>query len=346
MPVPNVKELIKAGFHFGHRTSRWNPAMKPYIFKRRNLIHIIDLRSTLRGMITGRELAKAVASRGQYVLFVGTKKQAKDIVQREADQCGMPYVAERWPGGLLTNYVTIRQRLDRLEELEHMERTGQMELHSKKMISSLRREKKRILRNLGGVRDMDGLPGLLVIVDPAREHLAVREAIKLDIPVVGLVDTNGNPDELDVVVPGNDDSISAIDIFVRAVAEGVKQGKSMRRGPRSEQQEETEQEVSEPVDKAEAQPVTKSGHGHPEQTEQTAESDVTEEPAVTEAETEPEMAEEKKGYAEEQQQELATEPETEAKADEEASAVEPTETEPTDTEATDEEAASDEEESE
>jgi small subunit ribosomal protein S2 len=148
LATPNVRNLIKAGFHFGHRTSRWNPRMAPYIFKRRNLIHIIDLRQTLRGLITGQKLAEEIAARGQYVLFVGTKKQASEPVAREAGRCGMPFVSQRWLGGLLTNYVTVRQRLDRLAELEELEESGQINLHAKKMISSLRREKRKIIRNL------------------------------------------------------------------------------------------------------------------------------------------------------------------------------------------------------
>jgi len=220
----SVRSLIKAGFHFGHRTSRWNPKMAPYIFKRRNLIHIIDLRATLRGLFVGRRVAQAVAARRQYVLFVGTKRQAAELVHREAQRCGMPYVGERWPGGLLTNFVTIRKRLDRLAELEELEETGRIDLYGKKMISSLRREKRKILRNLGGVRNMDRLPNLLVIIDPAREHIAVKEACKLGIPVVALTDTDGDPTNIDVVVPGNDDSYGAIDIFVKAVAEAVLEG--------------------------------------------------------------------------------------------------------------------------
>ena len=221
METPNVRDLIKAGFHFGHRTSRWNPKMKPYIFKRLNLIHIIDLRQTLRGLILGRKLAAAVAARGLEVMFVGTKKQAQEAVEREAGRCAMPYVAERWPGGLMTNYATIRTRLERLNELEEMEKSGEIQLHSKKMVSRLRREKRKILRNLGGVRNMQKLPGLLVVVDPAEEHIALKEAQKLGIPIVALTDTDGDPDELDVVVPGNDDSIGAVELFLRTVADAI-----------------------------------------------------------------------------------------------------------------------------
>lgn len=221
----DVRDLIQAGVHFGHRSSRWNPKMKPYIYKKRNLIHIIDLQKTLRGLAAGKRVASAIAEKGEYVLFAGTKRQAQPIIEREAERCGMPYVAERWPGGLLTNYVTIRKRLDRLDELEDLERTGRIEQYSKKMISSLRREKRKILRNLGGVREMDRLPGLLVIVDPARENIAVREAVKLGIPTIAWMDTDADPEDIDIVVPANDDAIGSIEIFCRMMADGVLEGR-------------------------------------------------------------------------------------------------------------------------
>ncbi|MCK4282935.1 MAG: 30S ribosomal protein S2 [Candidatus Brocadiae bacterium] len=224
MATLNIRDLIKAGFHFGHRSSRWNPAMKPYIFKQRNQIHIIDLMETLRGLIAAGKLTEAIGAKGESILFVGTKKQAAGLVEREARRCNSPYVAERWPGGLLTNYTTVRKRLDRLVELEEMEETGQIDLYSKKMISSLRREKRKILRNLGGVRKMDRMPGLLVVVDPAQERIAVKEAVKLEIPIVALTDTDGEPAEIDVVVPGNDDSIAAIEIYLSVMADGVLRG--------------------------------------------------------------------------------------------------------------------------
>jgi small subunit ribosomal protein S2 len=198
--------------------------MAPFIFKRRNLIHIIDLRATLRGLITGSKVAEAVASQGQFALFVGTKKQASSVVAREAQRCGMPYVSVRWLGGLLTNFVTIRKRLDRLAELEEMETSGQIDLYSKKEVSSLRRQRRKIVRNLGGVREMNRLPGLLIMVDPAREHIAVKEANKLGIPIIALADTDSDPRDLDVIVPGNDDSFGAIDIFVKAMADAVREG--------------------------------------------------------------------------------------------------------------------------
>jgi small subunit ribosomal protein S2 len=269
----NVRNLIQAGFHFGHRTSRWNPKMAPYIFKRRNLIHIIDLRATLRGLLTARKVARAVAARRHYVLFVGTKKQAAEVIQREALRCGMPFVAERWPGGLLTNFVTIRKRLDRLSELEELEETGQIELYGKKMVSSLRREKRKILRNLGGVRKMDRLPSLLVVIDPAREQIAVKEAHKLLIPVVALTDTDGDPSCVDVVVPGNDDSYGAIEIFVKAVSGAVLEAVG---APPAE-------ESAKPA--AQAEPAQETTTAEPEQSEAEAPSEPdADEPLAADAE--------------------------------------------------------------
>ncbi|MFW6189262.1 MAG: 30S ribosomal protein S2 [Planctomycetota bacterium] len=308
MDAPNVRELIKAGFHFGHRTSRWNPKMESYIFKRRNLIHIIDLRETLRGLLLGGRLARAVARRGGDILFVGTKKQAREAVEREAKRCGMPYVAERWPGGLLTNYVTIRQRLERLEELEELERTGQIQLYSKKMVSSLRREKRKILRNLGGVREMEGLPELLILVDPAEESIAVKEADKLEIPMVALTDTDGDPQPIDVVVPGNDDSIGAIEIFLETMAEAVLEARTERGEVVETQAAETpepsaEAEEEQPAPEAETEeapetepePAEPAASAEAEEGEQPAESpEATEtgEGAAPEEEAEPEPAEE------------------------------------------------------
>lgn len=224
MKQPDIRELIKAGTHFGHRTSRWNPKMAPYILKKSNLIHIIDLRESVKGLIVAAKLASAVAGRGEYVLFAATKRQAQSIARREAERCGMPYVSERWPGGLLTNYATIRSRLESLVELEELEQSGQIAIYSKKMISSLRRKRVKIERNLGGVRNMDRLPGLVVVVDPTRERIAAREAAKLNIPTIALVDTEGDPDNIDVVVPGNDDSIGSISIFLGTIADAVLDG--------------------------------------------------------------------------------------------------------------------------
>jgi small subunit ribosomal protein S2 len=259
--------------------------MAPYIFKRRNLIHIIDLRQTLRGLITGRRLARAVAAHGRYVLFVGTKKQASDVVEREARRCGMPYVAERWPGGLLTNYVTIRKRLDRLEELEELEETGQIELYGKKMVSSMRREKRKILRNLGGVRQMDRLPGLLVVADPAREHIAINEAVKLEIPIIALTDTDGDPENLDVVVPGNDDSFGAIEMFFGTMSDAVLAGRAESGQPVAEAAEPAPVETPAAEEAAPEEPTAPEPEGQDEAAEEVVppqEEPQSEEPAADE----------------------------------------------------------------
>ncbi len=239
MATVNVKveELIKAGAHFGHHSSRWDPKMSPYILKKRNLIHIIDIKETLRGLIAGSKVVEKIAGRGEYVLFVGTKHQASQITRREAERCDMPHVVERWPGGLLTNYQTIRSRLQRLEELEELDRTGRMKEFSKKMVSSFRREARKIERNLGGVRDMNALPGLLVVVDPVKEAIAVREALKLHIPTIAWLDTNADPDLVDVPVPANDDSIRSIRIFARTMADAVLRGKELADAKSSEKKD-------------------------------------------------------------------------------------------------------------
>ncbi len=223
----NVDELIKAGVHFGHRSSRWNPKMAPYIMKKSNQIHIIDIKKTLWGLIAGSMVAEEIAGRGEYVLFVGTKRQAGHIIRKAAERCDMPYVSERWLGGLLTNYETIRSRLQRLDELEELERTGRINEYSKKMVSSFRREMRKIKRNLGGVRNMDKLPGLLVIVDPNEEDNAVKDAINLHIPTIAWMDTNANPDLVDIAIPANDDSICSIEVFVREMADAVLRGKEL-----------------------------------------------------------------------------------------------------------------------
>jgi small subunit ribosomal protein S2 len=224
LPVVKLDDLIESGVHFGHRVSRWNPKMKPYIFGKRNTIHIINLRETIKGIIKAYRFLSKVSPREQ-VLFVGTKRQARRVVKEEAERCGMPYVNDRWLGGTLTNYRTVHSRLERLKELEMLEETGRISNYSKKMISMLMREKKRILRNLGGVRDMDKLPGALVVVDPRREIIAVREAVKLGIPVVSLLDTDSDPDLIDILIPGNDDAIRSIQLILQTLADAALEGK-------------------------------------------------------------------------------------------------------------------------
>ncbi|KKO20800.1 MAG: 30S ribosomal protein S2 [Candidatus Brocadia fulgida] len=227
MSTVSIQELVDAGFHFGHRTSKWNPKMKPFIFGKRNLIHIINLRETVKGLVTACKFLTNLAQTRREVLFVGTKWQAREITIREAQRCGMPYVSERWLGGTLTNFDTIRKRLERLEELENLEKTGGINQFSKKAISSLNRERKKILTNLEGIRNMNSLPGVLVIVDPKHEHNAVNEAKKLGIPTVCLADTDCDPEVIDICVPGNDDAIRSIDLFLTRTASAILAGKEL-----------------------------------------------------------------------------------------------------------------------
>jgi len=227
-PLASVlaKELIEAGVHFGHRASRWNPKMAPYIFGRRNLIHIIDVRETIRGLLRARKYLSQVAASGSLILFVGTKKQGAETIQREADRCGMPYVSERWLGGTLTNFRTIRSRLARLEQLDDLMSTGKISVYSKKMQSALTREHRKMLRNLNGMRTLNRLPECLVIIDPRKEHNAVREARKLGVTTVALIDTDCDPDLVDLPIPGNDDSIRAIELVVRHLSDAIIEGKA------------------------------------------------------------------------------------------------------------------------
>ncbi|MBI4605872.1 MAG: 30S ribosomal protein S2 [Planctomycetes bacterium] len=225
LSLVQVESLIEAGVHFGHRVSRWHPQMKPFIFGKRNMIHIIDIRETIKGLVRACNFLTQMAAAGKDVVLVGTKRQAKSLIQREAQRCGMHYVSERWLGGTLTNYHTIRSRLKRLDELEDLEKSGAIERYSKKRISSLRRERRKILRNLEGIRAMKQLPGCLVVVDIRREYIAVREARKMGIPVVGLVDTDCDPRQVDLVIPGNDDAYRAIQQVLRSLTDAIIAGR-------------------------------------------------------------------------------------------------------------------------
>ncbi|HUW56636.1 MAG TPA: 30S ribosomal protein S2 [Planctomycetota bacterium] len=225
MAIVSIKALVEAGVHFGHRVSRWNPKMGPYIFGKRNLIHIINLKETIKGLIRSARFLARVATRGEDVLFVGTKRQARVSVEEAARRCGMPYVTERWLGGTLTNFRTITSRVRRLEELEELESSGRIQLYSKKMIASYQREMRKMRRNLEGIRNMKKLPGVLVIVDPHHEKIAVAEARKLGIPTVCLTDTDSDPDVVDILTPGNDDAIRSIQLYVRRMADAVLDGK-------------------------------------------------------------------------------------------------------------------------
>jgi len=223
-----VRELIDAGIHFGHRASRWDPKMAPYIYGKRNLIHIIDLKETVKGIVRAKRFLTQVVAEGRDVLFVATKRQAKAIIQSEAGRANMPFVSERWLGGMLTNFRTIRERLKYLEQLEQLERSGEIQTYSKKMISKINREMRKIRRNLDGVRTMNRLPGSLFVVDPRREHIAVREARRLGIPTVALMDSDSDPDKVDIVIPGNDDAMRAIEIVAIHMADAVVEGLANR----------------------------------------------------------------------------------------------------------------------
>ncbi|MBN1395973.1 MAG: 30S ribosomal protein S2 [Pirellulales bacterium] len=235
-----VKDLIESGVHFGHRASRWNPKMRPYIYARRNQIHIIDVRETIRGLLRARRYLQQVAARGSLVLLVGTKRQACDVIEREGVRCGVPFVSDRWLGGTLTNFRTIRSRLTRLEELEALRSSDEISSYSKKMQSSLNREYRKMYRNLNGIRSLNRLPECLVVVDPRKEKNAIREARKLGITTVALIDTDCDPDEVDLPIPGNDDSIRSIELIVKLLGDAIMAGKSASGAVKKEPAEEAE----------------------------------------------------------------------------------------------------------
>lgn len=221
-----VEDILDCGVHFGHRTSRWNPKMRPYIYGRRNLIHIIDVKETVRGILRAQKYLKSVAASGSLILFVGTKRQAADPVKQIAEACGMPYATERWLGGTLTNFRTVRSRLKRLEELEAQVESGDIYNYSKKMQSTLNRERQKIFRNLNGIRNMNRLPEAVVVVDPKKEKNCVHEASLIGAKVIGLIDTDSDPDVVDLPIPGNDDSIRSIRLVLSYLADAVLAGKS------------------------------------------------------------------------------------------------------------------------
>ncbi len=222
-----ARKLINAGVHFGHGVSRWNPKMAPFIFAKRGNIHIIDVKKTLKGLLIAKKLLADVVSSGKDVIFVGTKRQAQKAVEAAAGRCEMHYVSQRWLGGMLTNFRTVRSRLQRLEQLESMSEDGVLDSESKKQASRLKREMRKIKANLEGVRNMSRLPGAVVVVDAKKEYLALREARKLGVSTVGLLDTDSDPDAVDVAIPANDDSIRAIDLILNELADAVAIGKTM-----------------------------------------------------------------------------------------------------------------------
>jgi small subunit ribosomal protein S2 len=223
-----VKELIEAGIHFGQRRSNWNPKMRPYIFATRNQIHVIDIKETIKGLLLAKKFIKNTVAEGKDVVFVGTKRQAQAAIEKFADESKMPYVTERWLGGTLTNFRTIRERLKRLLELEGLIETGEIKSYSKKMESQLMREKNKIYRNLNGIRNMSNLPGAMIVVDVNREKNALNEAKNLGIPTICLIDTDGDPDLADIPIPGNDDSMRSIDVVIRELCASIADGKAAR----------------------------------------------------------------------------------------------------------------------
>lgn len=234
MAVISMKQLLEAGVHFGHQTRRWNPKMAPYIFAERNGIYIIDLQKTVKKVVEAYDFIREVAESGKPILFVGTKKQAQETIKEEAVRAGEYYVNERWLGGMLTNYQTIEKRIKKLNELEAMEADGTLDLLPKKEKFKLLGEKEKLERFLGGIKDMPELPGALFVIDPRKEKIAVTEARKLGIPVVAIVDTNCDPDEIDYVIPGNDDAIRAVKLLTSVISDAVmeaKQGASMADAP-------------------------------------------------------------------------------------------------------------------
>ena len=230
MSVVAMKQLLEAGVHFGHQTRRWDPRMAPYIFTARNGIYIIDLQKTAKKIDEAYAVLKSIVDEGKTVIFVGTKKQAQECVKEEAERCGMYYVNQRWLGGMLTNFKTIRTRVNRLKELEAMAEDGTFDVLPKKEVIVLKKEMEKLQTNLGGIKDMTEIPGAMFVVDPKKERIAILEARKLGIPVIGLVDTNCNPEDVDYPIPGNDDAIRAVklitDVMANAIIEG-KQGEAL-----------------------------------------------------------------------------------------------------------------------
>lgn len=247
MSVISMKALLEAGVHFGHQTRRWNPKMKPYIFTERNGIYIIDLQKTVRKVEEAYNFVRDVVADGGKILFVGTKKQAQEAIETEAKRCGMFYVNQRWLGGMLTNYQTISKRVDRLYELEKMEEDGIFDLLPKKEVMELNHERDRLEKYLGGIKEMQGLPDAIYVVDPKKEDIAVREARILHIPVVAIIDTNCDPDIIDYPIPGNDDAIRAVKLLTETMANAVLEAKQ---GEETEAVEETEESVAEETESA------------------------------------------------------------------------------------------------
>ncbi len=244
MGAVSMKQLLEAGVHFGHQTRRWNPKMKEYIFTERNGIYIIDLQKTVKKVEEAYSFIREVAANGEDVLFVGTKKQAQEAIKEEAERVGMFYVNNRWLGGMLTNFKTIRKRIERLDQLKKMEEDGTFDLLPKKEVSKLKNEMEKLEKFLGGIKDLKRVPGAMFVVDPRKERIAIAEAKRLNIPIVAIVDTNCDPDEVDYVIPGNDDAIRAVKLIAGAMADAViegRQGEQMEEKAGEDEAEATEE---------------------------------------------------------------------------------------------------------
>ncbi|MGI6325608.1 MAG: 30S ribosomal protein S2 [Saccharofermentanales bacterium] len=252
MAVISMKQLLEAGVHFGHQTRRWNPKMAEYIYTERNGIYIIDLQKTVRKIEEAYMAVRHIAMNGGTVLFVGTKKQAQDSIREEAERCGMYFINNRWLGGTLTNFETIRKRIKRLEELTTMQENGTFEILPKKEVAKLKLEMDKLEKNLGGIKDMDRLPSCVFVVDPRKEHIAVREARRLGIPIVGIVDTNCDPDEIDFIIPGNDDAIRAVKLIAGKIADAVIEGRQGEQFEADEDDDEAADDEAVGVDEEEA----------------------------------------------------------------------------------------------
>jgi small subunit ribosomal protein S2 len=243
-----MKELLEAGVHFGHETKRWDPRMKPYIFGARNGIYIIDLQKTVQLFKEAYEFIRNLVAQGEYILFVGTKKQAQETIHDQATRCGMFYVNYRWLGGMLTNFQTIKRSIDRLNKLEAMKNEEIYNLLPKKEVLQLEKERIRLDKSLGGIKNMDRLPGTIFVVDPKKERIAIKEARKISIPSIGIVDTNCNPEEVDYIIPGNDDAIRAIHLFSSKVADAVIEGRQLYEKQLQTEKAKEEKQAIEPIE--------------------------------------------------------------------------------------------------
>ncbi len=257
MAVVAMKQLLEAGVHFGHQTRRWDPRMAEYIFQARNGIHIIDLQKTSKKLDEAYSFVKEQAEEGKTVLFVGTKKQAQECVKEAAEKSGMYYVDQRWLGGMLTNFKTIRTRVQRLKELETMEQDGTFDVLPKKEVIGLKKEMEKLEKNLGGIKDMEEIPGVLFVVDPKKERTAILEARKLNIPVVGLVDTNCNPEDVDYAIPGNDDAIRAVKLIADVMANAIIEGRQGETFETTEEQQEAQSNEEKSIEEVVAEEAEK-----------------------------------------------------------------------------------------